>query len=99
NHQSGSRTVVCDASQEPQGRSFRREPRRLCVATEGSCSCDRRSCFAGSIEIKGENRCRTLSISQKSPRPEAATGRSAAMTAYSNAIKGNVDVQIAVSVR
>src|SRR5438552_17462104 len=32
---------------------------------------------------KGENRCRALSIPQKSLRPEAVTGRSAATTACS----------------
>src|SRR6266498_5426113 len=51
NHQSRPRTVVCSTSQEPQGGSFRCQPRGLRLKAEGGCGYYRRSRDARAIEV------------------------------------------------
>src|SRR6266404_4247731 len=50
NHQPRPRTLVCHTSQQPQGRSLRRQPRSLLLQAEGGCSFDRRGCIARLVE-------------------------------------------------
>src|SRR5437763_15677710 len=49
-YQPRSRTVVCRTSQQPDGRSLRRQSRGLCFQAEGSRSSYRRSCIARPVE-------------------------------------------------
>jgi pimeloyl-ACP methyl ester carboxylesterase len=50
NHQPGLGTLVCQAGQQPHGRSLRRQPLSLCLQAERSCRRDRRGCSTGSLE-------------------------------------------------
>ena len=50
NHQPGLGTLVCQAGQEPHGRSRRRQPLGLRLQAQGGCSTDRRSCNPRSVE-------------------------------------------------
>ena len=59
-HQSRSRTVVCHTSQQPQGRSLRRQSRGLRIQAKGGCSSDRRGRIARSVEELAKSSIRLL---------------------------------------
>src|SRR6202790_721046 len=59
-HQSRSRTVVCHTSQQPQGRSLRRQSCGLRIQAKRGCSSDRRGRIARSVEELAKSSIRLL---------------------------------------
>ena len=55
-----SHSAVCQTNQQPQGRSFRRQPRGLRIQATGGCSFDRGSCIARSVEELATSSIRLL---------------------------------------